>query len=172
MGKATKTITLLIVVIIFFVFLVFLYQSLFWSFFVRDGQLVNLVLKDNFLSSTGQNLLVEVVKDDKSIQKGLSNRDQLLSKSGQHIDGMLFIFPLAETRYFWMKEMKFDIDICWLNKHALLACSRRALKPNFEQDQNQLPVYQSPQPADMVLETNPGFFEEEAIGLRLYVTLF
>jgi len=171
MKKKTKVVKLLMAIIVLLISLFFLYQSFFWPFFVKDGQLVNLVLKNNPLSSQGKNLLVEIVKNNQSIQEGLSDRDQLESSNGQEIDGMLFIFPSAKIRYFWMKGMKFDIDICWFNKNFLLDCSRKALKPNIEQDEAQLPIYQSPQAADMVFETKPGLLEEELFGSKLYINL-
>ncbi len=172
MQSKFKIIKLLIIIISFFIFLIFLYQRFFWSFFVRDGQLVELVLKDNFFSFQGQSILVELVKDGRSIKKGLSNRDQLQTVSGQEIDGMLFVFPLAKIQQFWMKDMKFDIDICWLDRHVLLDCTRQASRPVFEEDEDQLAIYQSPQAVDMVLETAPGLLTEEWFGAKFYRNLF
>jgi uncharacterized membrane protein (UPF0127 family) len=168
----SKIIKLLTIIVVFFIFLFFLYQRFFWHFFVRDGQLINLVLKNNFFSFQGQDLLVEVVKDPRSISKGLSNRDQLQTVTGQEIDGMLFVFPSSETKYFWMKDMNFDIDICWLNRGVLLDCSRQALKPSVGVDTSQLLFYQSPQAVDIVLETKPDFLSEEVVGAKLYKNLF
>jgi uncharacterized membrane protein (UPF0127 family) len=172
MQRKSKIIKLLIVIIAFFIFLIFLYQRFFWSFFVREGQLVELVLKNNLFSSRSQSVLVEIVRDDKSIKKGLSNRAQLQTTEGQKIDGMLFVFSSSKIQQFWMKDMRFDIDICWLNGHVLLACTRQATKPVLRQDDDQLSVYQSPQHADMVLETMPGFIEEEFVGAKFYKNLF
>lgn len=42
---------------------------------------------------------------------GLSNRDSLPSSSG-----MLFVFEDVEEQCFWMKDMKFNIDMIWLNQ--------------------------------------------------------
>jgi uncharacterized membrane protein (UPF0127 family) len=172
MQKKLKIFILLIVVITFFVFSIFFYQRFLWSFFVKDGQLVNLVLKDGFFASQGKNLLVEVAKDKASIGRGLSNREQLQTTDGQQIDGMLFIFPQTKTKYFWMKDMNFDIDICWFNKRVLFDCTRQILKPNFENEESELAIYQSPQSVKMVLETMPSFLGEELIEKKLYIKLF
>ncbi|MBI5357236.1 DUF192 domain-containing protein [Candidatus Saccharibacteria bacterium] len=42
---------------------------------------------------------------------GLSYRDSLGEKTG-----MLFIFETIEEQCFWMKDMKFSIDMIWLNE--------------------------------------------------------
>lgn len=172
MRSKYKIIKFLTMSITFLIFLIFLYQRFFWSFFVRDGQLIELVLKDNFFSSQGQSILVELAKDGRSINKGLSNRDQLQSANGQKIDGMLFIFSLTKSRKFWMKDMRFDIDICWFDRHVLLACTRQVSKAVLGQGDDQLTIYESPRAIDMVLETMPGFIEEELVGSKLYKNLF
>jgi uncharacterized membrane protein (UPF0127 family) len=41
---------------------------------------------------------------------GLSSRDSLPEESG-----MLFVFEQPDTYNFWMKDMKFPIDIIWLD---------------------------------------------------------
>jgi uncharacterized membrane protein (UPF0127 family) len=172
MGKKTKNFILLIILIVVSLSSFYIYQRFLWMFFVKDGQLTNLVLKNNFFSPHGKDLLIEVVKDGDSIKQGLSGRTRLATKSNQSIDGMLFIFPQAKAQYFWMKDMKFDIDICWLDRQILLACSRQALQAGPSQDVSQLPIYQSPQAVNLVLETLPGFLEESAIGDKLYIKLF
>ena len=170
--RVNKFLLLVIVVFLLTIFSCIFYQSYFWRFFVKDGQLVSLVLKKNFFSPIEKELLVEIVRDEKSIYLGLSTRSQLQTESGQHIDGMLFIFPESEIRYFWMKDMQFDIDICWLEDQFLINCTRRALKPDIDEDETQLPIYQSPQAVNMVLETIPDFLPEEFIGNKLYLLLF
>ncbi len=171
MSKKFKKPILLVVLICFFVFSIFLYQSYFWRFFVKDGQVVKLVLKDNFFANQGKQLSVEVVKNENSTRRGLSNRSRLETADGQKLDGMLFIFSEAKIRYFWMKDMQFDIDICWLKEQSILDCTRRALKPDVENDED-LFVYQSPQAVDLVLETMPDFLTRELLGSKLYLKLF
>lgn len=172
MPNKIKKIRLLIVVVFLFVCLILLYQSRFWQFFVKDGQLVKLQVKNSFFSRQVQTLLVEVVKSEDSVRKGLSSRSQLQSSSGQEIDGMLFIFPETKIRQFWMKDVQFDIDICWIEDKKLVNCTRRALAPESTTPTDQLQIYSSPQKIDWVLETNPDFLPEEILGNKLYLSLF
>jgi len=171
MSKRFNKLILLVVLSSFFYFLFFIFQSCLWQFLVKDGQLVNLVLKENFFATQGKSLFVEVVKDQNSIQKGLSNRTQLETLDGQQLDGMLFIFPKAEIRHFWMKDMLFDIDICWFKEQSFLDCARQASKANADSDEDLL-IYQSPQEVNLVLETMPDFLLEDLLGSKLYWRLF
>jgi uncharacterized membrane protein (UPF0127 family) len=162
---------LLVVLLALLIIGICLYQCCFWQFFVKDGQLVKLVLKDNLFANHGQALLVEVVKDESSTQQGLSDRPQLQTVTGQQLDGMLFIFPEAKIRYFWMKDMQFDIDICWFKEQRLLDCTRQVLQPTAVDDADLL-IYQSPQAVNLVLETMPDFLPIELLGSKLYWRFF
>lgn len=172
MSNKLKRIRLLIVVGFFFVCLMLLYQAQLWQFFVKDGQLVKLQIKNSFFSRQGQTFFVEVAKSEHSVQQGLSSRSQLQSIGGQDIDGMLFIFPETKIRQFWMKDVQFDIDICWIEDKKLLDCTRRALAPEPTTPTNNLQIYLSPQKVNWVLETNPDFLPEEILGNKLYLSLF
>ncbi|MFA6027605.1 MAG: DUF192 domain-containing protein [Patescibacteria group bacterium] len=44
--------------------------------------------------------------------KGLMNRDSLRER-----EGMLFVYDREEPHAIWMKDMKFAIDIVWLNEN-------------------------------------------------------
>lgn len=54
-------------------------------------------------------LAIEVANNDSLRTKGLSNRPSL----GWN-EGMLFVFPEAEPRAFWMIDCRFDIDIAYI----------------------------------------------------------
>jgi len=173
MSKKNKQVLLLVLLVFSLaIFFCFQYQSSLWRFFVKDGQLMKIVLKDTYFSPTKKELLVEVVINESSLQKGLSDRSQLQNAGGQVIDGMLFIFPEPRIRQFWMKDMQFDIDICWFNGQSLINCTRRALKPEDDAEDSQLEIYQSPRPADMVLETMPDFLADEYLESQIYLKLF
>ena len=53
---------------------------------------------------------VEIVVTPEAIMKGLSGREQLPVGHG-----MMFIFPEISKQSMWMPEMKFPLDIIWLN---------------------------------------------------------
>ena len=54
---------------------------------------------------------VEVVISPEAIMKGLSGREPLPSGHG-----MLFVFPEISRQNMWMPEMKFTLDIIWLDE--------------------------------------------------------
>lgn len=62
------------------------------------------------LKVAGISFHTEVADTDTTRQQGLSGRDSLQDK-----EAMLFVFEKADKRCFWMKDMKFSIDIVWLD---------------------------------------------------------
>ncbi|AKM81064.1 MAG: hypothetical protein UT13_C0001G0102 [Candidatus Pacebacteria bacterium GW2011_GWF2_38_9] len=143
----------------------FFYRSYAFIFFVKDRQVIKLVLKENFFASKEKELLVEVVRTKQSTTEGLSNRKSLESVNGQKIDGLLFIFPEKTVRRFWMKEMLFNIDICWLNNLDFLSCQRSAQLPSPGED---LKIYSSNSDSNVVLETNPNRLSDDDLKLKLF----
>jgi len=82
-------------------------------------------------------------------QKGLSGRDSL----GEN-QGILFIFGLPSQRSFWMKEMKFPIDIIWLRDGKVVEITENLPPPRgFETPAS----VTSKELVDTVLEVNVGF---------------
>lgn len=141
------------------------YQSYAFVFFVRDQQLIKLTLKKNFFAPVQKEIVVEIARTQSSIAKGLSNRVEMKNSNNQEIDGLLFIFPKQEVRHFWMKEMLFDLDICWLNNLTFISCQRAVKSGQIDQN---LDVYSSKVPVNFVLETEPGFFNEEELNSKLF----
>ncbi len=142
--------------------LYFFYSSYAFIFFVKDHQLMHLTLRENFFSPVKKEIVVEVVKTPSSVTQGLSGRMEMISTNGQTIDGLLFIFPDKAIRHFWMKEMFFDLDICWLDHVMFIECQRSVQK------EQALEIYTSPKPADLVLETKPGFLSDEDLNAKLF----
>jgi uncharacterized protein len=58
--------------------------------------------------------------------KGLAIKDSL-----NEDEGMLFIFDTPKKYSFWMKDMKFPIDIIWLNTEGKIVHIEKNLKPCF-----------------------------------------
>lgn len=101
-------------------------------------------------------LLVENAQTPKQWEKGLGGRDGL---SG--IDGMLFSFPHYHVPVFWMKDMRFPIDIIWLSDGVIVDITRSA--PVATGDK--LPTYSPRTPINMVLEVNAGWTEANSINI-------
>lgn len=88
------------------------------------------------------NFVVEVADSPLLRQRGLSGRSILPSGHG-----MLFIFDNPGYHVFWMKEMKFNLDLVWIEGGKVVGVSQAfASSPNA--------LYTPPQPARYVLEVN------------------
>ena len=90
---------------------------------------------------------VEIADNPLAQTLGLSGREQL--EDGR---GMLFIFPQPQVQKFWMKGMRFPLDIVWINNDRIVG-----VLYGVEPDNSESPViYESPEPVDKVLEVNSG----------------
>src|SRR3989344_3587537 len=59
-------------------------------------------------------------------QQGLSGRDGLKDD-----EGMLFVFANSGEHLFWMKDMKFPIDIIWLNDNREVIYIKKNARPEL-----------------------------------------
>lgn len=85
----------------------------------------------------------------KDWEHGLSDRP-LLARD----EGMLFIFPEASMRSFWMKDMHFPIDIVWIdNDWKIVGIEHNATPESYPA------TFPSPIPIKRVLEI-PSFAHE------------
>lgn len=158
-----KTVLASVFIVLFLFGLYFYYVSVGFLFFIGDHQLVKVSLKEHFWASPRRVLTLEVVKTAPSTAQGLSARQNLTT------DGMLFVFPNQEIRHFWMKDMLFEIDICWLHDLTLDSCVRNASpSPTLPWSDQKLKTYRSPFKTDLVLETKPGEFDDADLGLKLF----
>jgi uncharacterized membrane protein (UPF0127 family) len=89
----------------------------------------------------------EVVTDAKARERGLGGRRDL--PEGR---GMLFVYGDRLTRTYWMKGMRFPIDIIWIDRGRV-----RGVERNVPVPQGYLPTYSSGGPADHVLEVPAGW---------------
>jgi len=144
------------------------YKAYLWPFFVQDGQLVTLQLRSHLFAPVKREVTVEVVKTVSSLSRGLSGRTELVSRGGQQVDGLLFVFENEQQQIFWMKEMFFDIDICWLQARRLHGCQIAEAPEDPYQSPATLPTFTSPVAVDLVLETNVGFFDEADFASQFF----
>ncbi|MDO8515806.1 MAG: DUF192 domain-containing protein [bacterium] len=93
---------------------------------------------------------VDIADTGEKRMQGLSGRDPL-----DPDEGMLFIFDSPGMLGFWMKDMKFDIDIIWIRDGKVIGFSQNA-KAEPEKSLLQLPLYYPPERAKEVLEVNAG----------------
>ena len=76
------------------------------------------------LSIRGDSVVVDIVDTDALRARGLSGRKGLVPHTG-----MLFIFPKDGVYKFWMKDMKFSIDIIWLKSDGTILGMAHSLPP-------------------------------------------
>jgi len=96
---------------------------------------------------------LEIAKTPKEKETGLSAKKTLKKDSG-----MLFPFEKPGYYTFWMKNMKFPIDIIFIRDGRIVAIHKN-VKPPKGLNEN-LSIYNSSEPADMVLEINAGLSEK------------
>lgn len=102
--------------------------------------------KDGTFTKKISSFKVEVASDEKSRNKGLSVRNEL--PVGR---GMLFILDNSENNYFWMKDMKFSIDV-------LLFDSKKSVAEIYENLPlcSNCPIIMPKKPVSYALEINSG----------------
>lgn len=114
--------------------------------------------KTTRITITGVILSVELASTPDDQQRGLSGRDSMPSDHG-----MLFVFGRAAPWGFWMKDMKFSLDIIWFNSDKAAVFIQEGLRPCGPQS---CPIYTPSIAALYVLEVNAGFVHDHnaAIG--------
>ena len=71
--------------------------------------------------------------------------------------GMLFLFPDARERTFWMKDMLIPIDMIWLVDDRIVGIEKNVQPPSSDATDNDLLLYTSPEPVNNVLEVPAAF---------------
>ena len=100
---------------------------------------------------------VEVVTSEVGQFRGLSGRDSLASNRG-----MLFVFASNGYYAFWMKDMKFSLDIIWISKNgSIVDVMKNALPCTADNCTSIFPDVN----ASYVLELNAGVFDKSGMKL-------
>jgi uncharacterized protein len=104
---------------------------------------------------------VELAVTPQQQAQGLSGRPGLAPGIG-----MLFIFESEGLHSFWMKDMRFPLDMVWISaEHAVVDITEDVLPPDPGQTTSDLPTYMPVEPAQYVLEINAG--EAESADIRI-----
>lgn len=131
----TKTI-ILFVIIISTIIIVSLYSSVrFYSF---HGNKVEKIIINN------KTFYAEVVSASDKMQRGLGERKNLCQSCA-----MLFQFPSPGKHVFWMKGMRFPLDIIWIFDGKVVYLEKN-ISEKFSS------TITPPVDADQVLEINAG----------------
>lgn len=102
----------------------------------------------------GVQLVADVASTGEQRGKGLAIKDTLAEN-----ESMLFVFPEPDDYRFWMKDMKFPIDIIWLDDDGEVIHIEHSLQPCGEE----CPTYGPDGNALYVLETVAGFAQEHNV---------
>ena len=110
--------------------------------FKKEGELSLLkVLNDSLIKT----LNIEIADDEYQTQTGLMYRNSM-----ENNQGMLFIFPNSEYRYFYMRNTEIPLDIIYIDQNKTIVSIQKNAKPHDETS------LASEGPAKYVLEINGG----------------
>lgn len=111
-------------------------------------------------------LTVELAQEDWQQQLGLGYRNGLEPGTG-----MLFPSDVARARTFWMKGMRFCLDIIWINDGEITGAAESACPdPPGTEDRNRA-TFASPGPVTAVLEVPAGWLQEHGYGAGTRVSI-
>lgn len=96
-----------------------------------------------------QTFKLEVAATPERRAQGLSGRASLGAS-----DGMWFVMPGADLHGFWMRDMRFAIDLVWIDAERRVI-DHVTLQPCADRH---CPIHQPPRPAAYVLELEAGAF--------------
>lgn len=96
---------------------------------------------------------VSIAQTSEEKQIGLSNKSSLPQDQG-----MLFPFEKEGFYSFWMRDMKFPIDIIYIRKNKIVTIYQNVQPPKIKEEN--IPLYKPEEPADKVLEINAGLSQK------------
>lgn len=104
---------------------------------------------------------VEIANTKELRAKGLSETMSLNKKTG-----MLFIFEEEGIYPFWMKRMRFPIDIIWIDKNLqIVDITKNATPKSYPK------TFSPKKPSKYVLEINTGLLNQYDINIADYLSL-
>jgi uncharacterized membrane protein (UPF0127 family) len=109
---------------------------------------------------------LELALDDDARTMGLMHRESI-AKDG----GMLFVFPNAAPRSFWMKNCLTDMDLLFLDGAGyVVAIHQMTVEPPNTPD-HELPGYPSGRPAQFAIELQAGMADKTGVKVGDRITL-
>ncbi|MBY0293713.1 DUF192 domain-containing protein [Patescibacteria group bacterium] len=114
----------------------------------------------------GKNIKVEIASTEFQRDQGLSDRTAL--PVGR---GMLFVFDPARKVAFWMKDMRFSIDMIFADEQGVIVKIYTNVSPESYFNQKPPQTFPSGTPVRYVLEVPAGYVEAQgiAIGQKIVV---
>lgn len=143
-----------------FIYLIFVVSLIAGILLIYKSGLFNLggvKYKEAIVTIRATSFEVEVADTLASRELGLGGREGL-----EPNQGMLFVFSSPAERTFWMKDVKFPIDIIWIVEEKVVGFAENTT-PHTNQSLGKIARYISPGPVDMVLEVEAGTVRREGI---------
>lgn len=155
------------IIAIFGVILVLFIAFIFYQFSTKSTP-AGKTAGSSKVTINGTTFTVEVAKTPEQQQAGLSNRKSLAQNSG-----MLFIFNKPDYYNFWMKDMKFPLDMLFINGTTVMTVYENVPPPANAAENENPPVIAPSGPIDKVLEINAGMVKKYGIkaGDTVEITL-
>lgn len=133
-------------------------------FFGAGCNRVSALRNDGTVHLAGKKIIVQTARTEQEQQIGLSS---FASIDENH--GMLFPIIPARRLVFWMKDMKFSIDIVWIKNGQVIDLSLNAVPEPGKAD-DQLKLYMPGSDVDAVLELQAGWAEKHGIKIGDNIT--
>lgn len=122
-------------------------------------------LQTSVITVGGVPLTVELAYQPNDRSRGLGYRDGLAPGTG-----MLFLFEEAAPRSFWMKGMRFCLDIIWIEGDAIQGAAENVCPDPADIEDADRPSVKSPVPVSYVLEVPAGWLAANGFGEGTPVT--
>ncbi len=116
------------------------------------------------VGQTALQVQLAVTPDQQSL--GLGYRNELAPGTG-----MLFVFNVPSMQTFWMKGMRFCLDIVWVSSMEVVAAAENACPDPAGTPDADRPIQTSPEPVQYVLEVPAGWLKSHGYGAGTPVNL-
>ncbi|MBI2012192.1 DUF192 domain-containing protein [Candidatus Daviesbacteria bacterium] len=140
-------------------------------FFYKNPQALSSIIPTKFQGVTVKinevSIQAEVADSPEKRRQGLGGRKSLDQGSG-----MLFIMDEKKRHTFWMKNLKFSIDLIWIDEDKVVDIISDVPPPKEGEIDANLPTFSPSLPADKVLEVNGGFAKKYNIKIDDRVEIF
>ena len=113
-----------------------------------------------------QTLTVELAAEPAARARGLGYRAGLAPGTG-----MLFVFEEPAVRSFWMKGMRFCLDIIWIEGGQIVGAAESVCPEPAGTADADLPTYASGVPVGYVLEVPAGWLDAHGYGAGTRVSI-
>lgn len=115
-------------------------------------------------------VLIQIGKTDLRVELARTSAERSQGLSGRPVlpenEGMLFVFDEPGLYEFWMKEMKFPLDIVWIDEQKkVVDITSYVSQASFPER------FTSRVPARYVLEANAGWAAEHGVKLGTAIEL-